>query len=143
MLQKLLKTNLTKPAHMTGYNGHVLEPRDKDRKGQELDLVMNFFTACLCRCPTWQVLVFMAMTALTGTIRTITATPANTDGPRFCTRRDGKLKKTHKQSIFSNFATKTELQPSFSLEAQRHPARLFFSTRLQNGFQLVCLHFVF
>ncbi len=32
----------------------------------------------------------MAMTALTGTIRIITATPANTDGPRFCAATDEK-----------------------------------------------------
>lgn len=29
----------------------------------------------------------MAITALTGTIRTMTATPASTDGPRICRQR--------------------------------------------------------
>jgi len=35
------------------------------------------------RLKTWYVLVFMAMTAFMGTINTITATPASTEGPRF------------------------------------------------------------
>lgn len=49
---------------------------------------------------TWQVLVFMAITAFTGTISTITATPANTGGPRLC-----KGKKHHTHSLIQLIRT--------------------------------------
>lgn len=46
----------------------------------------------------------MAMTALIGTIRTITATPASTDGPRFCTT-DKQMNTSKKHFHLNMFLT--------------------------------------
>lgn len=44
---------------------------------------------------TWYALVFMAITALKGIRRTITATPARTEGPRVCKVKKKGGEKTH------------------------------------------------
>lgn len=61
------------------------------------------------RFQTWYVLVFMAMTALTGTISTITATPASTEAPRFCKKGDIKAFKYDAWAKRPNFCEITHL----------------------------------
>lgn len=48
---------------------------------------------------TWYALVFMAITALKGIRRTMTATPARTDGPRVYEMKKKKKKKTDGKNI--------------------------------------------
>lgn len=57
----------------------------RKRNGAVKIIIKNVWSHVYCLRLTWYVLVFIAITALTGTIKTITPTPANTDGPRVYT----------------------------------------------------------